>query len=166
MLFQICRLWCKMCFPGSFRNVASVTPMVFLVNYSFSVELQRLFLNSKAESWHPGSAASSQREGITLEWILWCPSCCLDQGKQHKLQEESREWEHQSQSTTMPAAVLLCYQPAAAVHWWDLTCAQTRTFSVAPSASYSSCMHHTVRFQWNAFGWDRLGNIASTNFFK
>lgn len=49
MFFQICCLWCKMCFLGSFRIVVSVTQVAFYVNYSFFSDLERLILDSKAE---------------------------------------------------------------------------------------------------------------------
>ena len=62
--FESCCLWYRMCIPGSFRTVASVTQKDFIVSYAFSSELQRVSLNSKAEGWWPGSAASSQQKGI------------------------------------------------------------------------------------------------------
>ena len=89
MFFQLCCLWYKMYIPGSVRILVSVTQMAFLVNHAFSSELQRAFLNSKAEGWCPGSAAPSQQEGITQGKIPWCPGCLLTQGKQQRAQEES-----------------------------------------------------------------------------
>lgn len=79
MFFQICCLWCKMCFLGSFRIVVSVTQVAFYVNYSFFSGLERLILTQKL-SWHPGSVVLSQRERITQQRTLWCCSCCLVPG--------------------------------------------------------------------------------------